>query len=78
MQAGVHGTKAAPETSTTPANAVGILDSSLRSLSISEQQQGQTDADSPNRSKPPASIHSYSIHPTKYADSDSGKRSICP
>jgi hypothetical protein len=64
MQAGVHGTKAAPETSTTPTNATGILDVSLRSLSISEQQR-QTDAYSPNPSKPRASIHSYSTHRSK-------------
>ena len=61
MQTGVVA-KAAPETATTTANATGILDLSLRSLSISEQQKSTTVAPL-SRSAPRPSVHSYGIPP---------------
>jgi hypothetical protein len=57
MQAGSHGSKAAPETSTTPANATGILDLSLQSLSIKDQHE-QTNAHFGDSKRSRAS-HSY-------------------
>ena len=64
MQSAFNGSKAAPETSTTPANATGILDSSLNSLTIKDQQPPQTDSrPRDNVQRPRASIHSYSIIP---------------
>lgn len=61
MQSAFNGTKAAPETSTTPANASGILDSSLNSLTIKDQQQqNQTDSTANGNTRPRAR-HSYSI-----------------
>jgi len=61
--AGASMSKAAPETSTTPANAIGILDTSLQSLSIKDQQQETPQQTSNNDLdfSPRPSLHSYSI-----------------
>jgi hypothetical protein len=61
--AGASVSKAAPETSTTPANAIGILDTSLQSLSIKDQQQETPQQTSNNDLdfSPRPSLHSYSI-----------------
>jgi hypothetical protein len=59
MQSVVNGHKAAPETSTTPANATGILDVSLNSLTLRDNHQ--QDSSAPQNAVPRASIHSYSI-----------------
>lgn len=57
----VNGSKAAPETSTTHTNVVGILDTSLHSLSLKDQQNSPPETaqrtESPKR---PALVHSYS------------------
>src|SRR5271156_3526778 len=56
-----NGSKAAPETSTTPANAVGILDTSLHSLSLKDQQNSPPEVTRRNEGpKRPALAHSYS------------------
>src|SRR5436190_15808467 len=60
MQSAFNGTKAAPETGTTTTNATGILDLSLNSLSIKDQQQqNQTDS-TPGTKTKPRGLHSYS------------------
>lgn len=57
MMQAFNGRKAAPETSTTPANAVGILDLSLNSLNIKDRE-ARTDSLPDTKTKPRA-IHSY-------------------
>ena len=61
-----NGSKAAPETGTTPANATGILESALNPLSTREYlQQPPSDVlrSGATTNRPSRPIHSYSSHP---------------